>query len=157
MLMKKAVSLILIALLGISLFAPAAYAASAKASIALSSSSVTVGNTVKVTVKYTADEAIGTWDFKLNYNKEYLEYVSGADSGGGGVLNFCSWSESENQKTISQTVTFKTLKTGSTTVSTTTSAIVSNATITKMNTTNASASITITAKPEAPTNANLSS
>ena len=157
MLMKKAVSLILIALLGISLFAPAAYAASAKASIALSSSSVTVGNTVKVTVKYTADEAIGTWDFKLNYNKEYLEYVSGADSGGGGVLNFCSWSESENQKTISQTVTFRTLKTGSTTVSTTTSAIVSNATITKMNTTNASASITIKAKPEASTNANLSS
>lgn len=155
--MKKAVSLILIALLGISLFAPMAYAASAKATIALSSSSVAIGNTVKVTVKYTADEAIGSWDFKLNYNKEYLEYVSGADSGGGGIINFCNYSESENQKTVSQTVTFKTLKTGSTTVSTSTTAIVSNATISKMSATDASASITINAKPEASTNANLSS
>lgn len=155
--MKKAISLALIALLGISLFAPAVYAASANASISLSSSSVTVGNTVKVTVKYTADEAIGTWDFKLNYNKEYLEYVSGADSGGGGVLNFCSWSESDNQKTISQTVTFKTLKVGSAKVSTSTSAIVSNVSISKMNASEASANITIKAKPEASTNANLSS
>ncbi|HZK22196.1 MAG TPA: cadherin-like beta sandwich domain-containing protein [Oscillospiraceae bacterium] len=155
--MKKAVSIILIALLGVSLFVPMANAATAKATIALSSSSVTIGNTVKVTVKYTADEAIGTWDFKLNYDKEYLEYVNGADSGGSGVLNFCSWSESENQKTISQTVTFKTRKIGSTTVSTSTSAIVSNSTISKMNASNASASITIKAKPEASTNANLSS
>lgn len=155
--MKKAISLILIALLGISLFAPAVYAASAKSTIALSSSSVTVGNTVKVTVKYTADEAIGSWDFKLKYDKSYLQYVSGADSGGGGVLNFCDWSKNENQKSISQTVTFKTLKTGSTTVSTSTSAIVSNVSISKMSASEASANITIKAKPESSTNANLSS
>lgn len=147
--MKRFLSVLFALLLALTLLAPAAFAAgSASAAIMLSSTSVTLGNSVKVTVKYTATEGIGSWNFLLKYDKGALQYVSGADSGSAGVLRFVGFRDEGNVKTVTQTVTFKTLKVGSTTVSTNTLEIVSASSISKMAASNASAVIKVKAKPD---------
>ena len=147
--MKRFISALCAVLLMLSLLAPAAFAAgSASAILALSSSSVTLGDKVKVTVKYTATEGIGSWNFQLKYDKSALQYVSGADGGGAGVLRFVSSRDETDVKTVTQTVTFKTLKVGSTTVSTATLEIVSASSISKMTASDASAVIRIKAQPD---------
>ncbi len=152
--MKRVVSVLCAVLLALTLLMPASLAAgSASAVIILSSSGVTLGDNVKVTIKYTASEGIGSWNIHLKYDKSMLQYVGGADGGGAGVLQFVGSRDSENVKTFTQTVTFKTLKVGSTAVSTNTIDIVSAAAISKMAVSDASAIIKIKEKPEDTTKA----
>ncbi|MGI6746026.1 MAG: cadherin-like beta sandwich domain-containing protein [Acutalibacteraceae bacterium] len=155
--MKRIFAILCVLMLAITICSPAAFAASAKATISLSSSSVTKGGTVKVTVKYTANELIGSWNFLLKYDKNYLEYKGGGDdNSGGGVVRFVD-SRDKGSKTVMQTVTFKALKVGSCYVSTDTLEIVREDGFVNIGSTEASAKITINAPKEASTNANLSS
>ncbi len=155
--MKRILAILCVLVLAITICSPAVFAASAKATISLSSSSVTKGGTIKVTVKYTANELIGAWNFLLKYDKNYLEYKGGGDeNSGGGVVRFVG-SRDKGEKTVIQTATFKALKVGSCYVSTDTLEIVKEDGFVNIGSSEASAKITINAPKEASTNANLSS
>ena len=122
-------------------------ASAANAQISISASgSVTVGSQVKVTVKVSSADKIGSWLFALKYDPSALEYVSGADSGGGGAVRF-SDSLDAGVKSLSKTVTFKTKKITSTTVSVSSPQIVGFDTLQNMSVSNASKTIKINAKP----------
>ncbi len=144
-------TLVLLSLLSISVFA-----ANATVSISASADRVFVGNQVRVTVNVAGGENIGSWRFALSYDPAFLEYVSGADSGGGGTLLF-SDSLDSGVKSISKTVVFKTKKIGSTTVSVNSPQIVAFDTISNMNANNASRKINIVAAPTLSGDNNLSS
>lgn len=46
------------------------------------------GENVQVTVTFSSDATIGAYAMRLTYDANLLEYVSGADGGGGGTLQF---------------------------------------------------------------------
>ena len=78
------------------------------------SSQVVVGNRVTLTVTLSSSTAIGSWEMNLNYDRNYLELVSTNSEGNGTkMVN----SSATGVKSKSYTFTFKTLKSGSTTVS----------------------------------------
>lgn len=89
------------------------FAASGKVNVS-STSTVVVGNKVTVTVTLSSQTLIGSWEMSLNYDKSYLQLVS-TNSEANGVR--MSDSSATGIKTKSYTFIFKTLKTGSTTVS----------------------------------------
>lgn len=117
--MKKTVSVLLALLLTVMLFCTALPVSAAGASVAVTASNTkpTVGSTVTVTVKYTADVTIGSIDASLNYDSSVLEYVSASGitaNGGSGVITFSFFETSSSPaKTKSFTVTFKAKTTGS--------------------------------------------
>ena len=75
-----------------------------------SSYSATEGKEFQVGVYVNGSEAIGAYDFYLDYNADMLEYVSGADSGGGGRLKFSGFG---NAASYNYMLTFRALKAGS--------------------------------------------
>lgn len=76
-------------------------------------SQVVVGNRVTLTVTLSSSTAIGSWEMDLSYDKNYLELVSTNSEGNGTrMVN----SSATGVKSKSYTFTFKTKKTGSTTV-----------------------------------------
>lgn len=156
--MKKIIGLILtLAIIAsVSVWAmPVSATGTVTPSVSLSSATTTVGNQVKVTVKYTSGEDIGSWRFYLTYDTKYLQYVSGGDGGAGGKVSFVDAPESP-KKTVSYTVTFKTLKVGDTTVKTDTDQIVNNNDFTNMTLSGeASKTVKIAAKPQASTDNTL--
>ncbi len=112
--MKKIISVFLAVAVTLSLLT--LYVSAASATFSLSGSgSVTVGNQVKVTVSLKGSEKIGSWRFSLNYDPAALEYVSGADSGGGGAVLFAD--SSDGITSLSKTVVFRARKIGSVSVS----------------------------------------
>ncbi len=129
----------------------------ANATISLSASgNVIVEKTVKVTIKITGGEAIGSWNFSLNYDPAYLEYVSGADTAGGGAARFAD-SVDSGVKTITKTVTFRTKKIGTTSVSIKSPQVVGFDSLTNLNTGSATRNITISAAPTLSDNNKLAS
>jgi uncharacterized protein (DUF58 family) len=84
--MKRTLSLLLALVLVFTLLSTSVFAASASFSLS-ASGSVIVGKQVKVTVKLSSSEKIGSWRFSVSYDPAVLEYVSGADSGGGGAVS----------------------------------------------------------------------
>lgn len=106
-------------LLFVSLLSFTVSAASASVSLASNYNSVTVGNTVTVTVKISGSESFGNWKVRLSYDTQYLEYksINNGDmscTGGGGALLLGGWTSSTSG-TASPTckVTFTTKKVGS--------------------------------------------
>lgn len=144
--MKKRLFSVLFACLFALCCFTAVSAASASVKLSLSASTVNVGNQVKVTVQISSSDTIGSWDLSLSYDPAYLQYVSGADSGGGGKLRFVD--SSDGTKSVSKTVTFKTLKIGSTKVSVSSPQIIDFNTMTPMSATGADRTIKIQAAPE---------
>ena len=71
-----------------------------------SSYSATEGKEFQVGVYVNGSEAIGAYDFYLDYNADMLEYVSGADSGGGGRLKFSGFG---NAASYNYMLTFRAL------------------------------------------------
>ncbi len=129
----------------------------ANATISLSASgNVVVGKKVNVTIKITGGEAIGSWNFSLNYDPAYLEYVSGADTAGGGAARFAD-SVDSGVKTITKTVTFLTKKIGTTSVSVKSPQVVGFDSLTNLNTGSATRNITISAAPTLSDNNKLAS
>ena len=114
--MKKLLSLILIIGILLSLAVPVSAEVSAKATA--SSSSVLVGNTVKVTFTFTADEAIAACEPRITYDKNVFSFVS-LDEGGSGNANTAGTiaisyfaQDGFGAKTYKLSATFKSLKVG---------------------------------------------
>lgn len=156
--MKQRLLSFLLAFLLLCPFLPAAVfaAPTAKASISLSSSKVTVGEKITVTVSYQSSSAIGSYDFLLNYDAGLLQYESGADSeSGNGKLPFVNYNENSDPKTVKRSVVFKAIATGTAKFSTQAKAIVDNDSFSLMAVTEASKSLTVDPKHTASTNNNL--
>jgi hypothetical protein len=126
-------------------------AATGTISVKASNTNVLIGNNVKITVTVSSASPIGAWEFALNYNSSILKLVSSTpntyivDYGDG------------TKKSASYTYTFKTLKTGKTTISVRDAAIIDYDTETEMAITKKSTTITVS-KPviiEKSSNANL--
>ncbi len=147
---KRFFALLLALLILCSPLCPSVFAAaSAKASITLSDSKITVGDTVTVTVQYRSDAEIGSYDFLLNYDAALLQYVSGADSEtGNGKLPFVNYNENSDPKLVKRSVKFKAIATGSAAFSTQTKAIVNND-FSLMSVSEADASLTVNPKQTA--------
>lgn len=94
---------------------PLTASADAAASVAFSSSTLEIGDTLTVTLNFTGS-SVGAVDATLSYDPAVLEFVSGSDaSGGGGLVQMTGWASSE-VKSLRFTLTFKALKAGSSTV-----------------------------------------
>ncbi len=109
----KRIKLLILGLISLIWFIPKVYAASGNVSVA-SSNQVVSGNKLTVTVTISSGTAIGSWQMNLNYDKSYLQLLS-ATSEAGGTMMANSSATGVTKK--SYTFTFKTLKTGSTTLS----------------------------------------
>lgn len=110
--MKK-IKLLIVALLSLIILPSMVSAASGKITVSGTSTSV-VGNKVTVTVTLSSSTKIGSWQMQLNYDKKYLQLTSSSAEAGGTVM---ASSTATGLKSKKYTFTFKTLKTGSTTVS----------------------------------------
>lgn len=90
--------------------------------VSVSSSEVSVGSSVNVTVKYSvSDTDIGALDGKITYNSGVLEYKSSdgsiAANGSGGVINLSYFAKDSGTKSVSVTLEFKAVGTGSAQIS----------------------------------------
>lgn len=110
--MKK-LKLLIVALLSLIILPSIVSAASGKITVSGTTTSV-VGNKVTVTVTLSSSTKIGSWQMQLNYDKKYLQLTSSSAEAGGTVM---ASSTATGVKSKKYTFTFKTLKTGSTTVS----------------------------------------
>lgn len=88
--------------------------AAGSTSIAFSSSSPKVGDSVTVTVKLNAGEAVYAIDGSVTYDSAVLQYVSGADSASGSTLRIVK--DANGESTLSYSISFKTIKEGTTSV-----------------------------------------
>lgn len=108
----KSIGHIISVILFVMIFSIKAYGADFNGSV--SSSEVTQGDEVTVTVKFTSDTVIGAYDMKVEYDAGVLEYISGADGGGGGSLQIIS--EIVNSNSDTRTIKFKAKGVGTTAV-----------------------------------------
>lgn len=107
-----------------------------------SSYSPTEGQEFQVGVYVNGSEAIGAYEFYLDYDADMLEYVSGADSGGGGRLKFVGYG---NASSYNYMLTFRATKAGSSNIT------ISNAYLGPFDP-NSGDSMTITTAASAPVN-----
>lgn len=84
----------------------------ATANISVSSQNVSNGEEVKVNIDVTSDQNIGAFDLRITYNSKVLEYVSGADNGGSGVLQVLN-SDLTQSNTVTKELVFKAISEGS--------------------------------------------
>lgn len=115
--LKKIYSITLSILLMI-VFLPCtkSYASSGRVTIALSSNSLSVGQSLNVTVNISADEAIG-YDILVSYDSSILEYQGGADGGGAGTVRICNEGDGSSSS-FSRTISFKAIANGSSGIAT---------------------------------------
>ncbi len=142
--MKRILSILLALALICTILSTTVFAASASFTLS-GPGSVTVGNQVKVTVKLSSAEKIGSWRFSVSYDPSILEYVSGADSGGGGAVSFAD--SSDGTTSLSKTITFRAKKIGTATVSVGSAQVVSFDTATNMSVNTPSKKISVVAAP----------
>ncbi len=91
------------------------FAASGK--LSFSDPTASVGEQVSITMKITADAALGSSDVMLQYDADALEFVSGTNSNGGaGSVRVIGSAESADQKTFSFTLKFNALKAGTSSI-----------------------------------------
>ena len=142
--------------LTLALFCIPAAAASATISITASAGTVVVGNQVTFFVDVSGSEKIGSWSIALKYDPAYLEYVSGADSGGGGSLLIVDSCDGQTKLSTIKIV-FKTKKIGSASLSVESAQIVSFDTTKPMKASSPSRTVSIVAPPTYSGDNNLSS
>lgn len=111
--MKRLKRLLMVLLISI-LFPSVVSAASGSINIA-SSSTVVVGNKVTVTVTISSGTKMGSWQMSLNYDKKYLQLTSSTARDGGTFM--IDYAEDPGVLKKTYTFTFKTLKSGSTSLS----------------------------------------
>ena len=133
------------------------FAGSGSASISLSSKSVYVGNTVKVTVTYSSSVPMGVWDFTLSYDASVLQYVSGAQSASRGSLHFVEYPQSGGVKSTSYTVTFKAISLGDGSLSTHTNSVVCSDDYSEISISEASRTVSVVERPAASSENRLNS
>ena len=100
--LKKCTAMILVLIMALSCFvygnAIKAQAASTQFSISLSSSSVSKGGSVTVSV--SCSEALGAYSYCLSYDSSVLEYTSGDGYGGGGTISCAGYGDGNRQSGI---------------------------------------------------------
>lgn len=106
-------TVLIILAISVSVFAVPTFAAS-NTVIGFSKNQVTVGDTVTVSVTASVNSMYST-DISVSYDESVLTYVSGASSGGAGLVQIVEALSGENKKTF--TLTFKAKKAGSCTIS----------------------------------------
>ncbi len=126
------------------------------ATIAFSSNTVAVGDTVSVTVRLNPNVPMYTVNFSLSYDANILKYNSGASAGGAGVLQMLEVTSGE--KSIAYTINFTAIKSGTSNISVTNCSYekLGNEGAETVNFGGASASLTVK-DPALSSNANLSS
>lgn len=101
---------------------PLSAAAAANATIAFSSSALVIGDTLTVTVNFSAD-TVGAVNASLSYDSAVLQFVSGdGAAGGGGLVKLTTWASSETSS-LRFVLTFKALAAGSCTIQVTDSTV----------------------------------
>lgn len=135
-------------------------AASATVSVTASASTVKVGDTVTVTVKYSASGKIGFMDATISYDTNIVEYVStgGSDiqaNGNAGLIRFSFYTVNPGND-YSFTVSFKAKATGSCTFTLQTQEIGDWDTFDSFGTPSGSVTVSVQ-NPSLSNNANLSS
>lgn len=111
--MKRIKKIFMAMLIGL-LFPCIVNAASGSINIA-SSSTVVVGNKVKVTVTISSGTKMGSWQMSLNYDKSYLQLTNSTARDGGTFM--IDYAEDPGVLKKTYTFTFKTLKSGTTKLS----------------------------------------
>lgn len=122
--MKPSVRLLISLLLAALLLTvcPLTAAAAPSATIAFSSSTLSPGDTLTVTVTFSAD-TVGAVDASMSYDSGVLQFVSGDGvSGGGGVLKLALYASSEGSS-LRTSLTFRALAAGSCPIRITSSAV----------------------------------
>ena len=116
----------------------------ASGSLALTSVSGNVGNTVTVTGTLKASEAISAVTVILQYTPSELQYVSGSTnvSGGSGSVTYFADVIGQNKSTLTFTMKFKILKEGTFKINSTTVDACTDADLQQIAISNASATIT---------------
>ncbi len=113
--------------------------AAATTSVAFSVNTPKVGDSVTVTVRLNAGEAIYSVDGSVTYNPAVLQYVSGASSASGSTLRFVD--SFAGEQSISYNLIFKTIAEGASDVSFSMQYV--GASLTKTSATGASAKLTV--------------
>lgn len=117
--LKRYIGIMLVMVMLLGLFpAVPVQAASANVTIALSSSSLKVGDSVTVTVTVKCSEAIGSYSMAVTYDSSVIEYTGGSGSGGSGTVNIAGYGDG-SAKTLKTTLKFEAVGSGSTGISTT--------------------------------------
>ena len=114
--MKKVNKLLLLIITGILFIPNVVFAANANFSVSAPSQGV-VGNQLTVTVTISSTQSLGGWEMALSYDKSYLQ-LSSAPEGANGT-HIAGNATSSGTKSKTYTYRFKVLKSGTTTVSTT--------------------------------------
>lgn len=91
-------------------------AASASVSVSVSSNSISVGDTVTVNVYISSDEAIG-YGVAVSYDSSVLEYIGGADGGGGGTVSIV-YEGDGSSTSYSRSISFRAISSGNSSIST---------------------------------------
>lgn len=130
-----------------------AYGADFNASV--SSGEATQGENVTVTVNMSSDVTVGAYDLTLTYDANILEYVSGADGGGGGSLRLYNDSNYAGSYTV--TVTFKAIGAGSTKLSVVRQGDICDIDLNDLTLKASDGTVTVKAPSTSSSNANLSS
>lgn len=123
--------------------------------VSVSSGEATQGENVTVTVNMSSDVTVGAYDLTLTYDANILEYVSGADGGGGGSLRLYNDSNYAGSYTV--TVTFKAIGAGSTKLSVVKQGDICDIDLNDLTLKASDGTVTVKAPSTSSSNANLSS
>ncbi len=139
--MKKLALIMALAVALLTLPMPAAHAAEATVYFGSASYSNVAGERFNIGVYIEGDESVGAYEIVMTYDPTYLQYVSGATSGGDGTIVISGTAYTQLSRTM---LTFRALASGSTTVQVTSASGVAQADGTDLAITiNASAPITL--------------
>ncbi len=111
---KSVVAMIAVLCLLCSVFTMSAFA-KGSTSIAFSKSKLNVGDTLTVTVRFTATEKMYGVEAQVHYDNSVLQYVS-APNGAAGAAGIVKIAASASSTTASETITFKAIKAGTSSV-----------------------------------------
>lgn len=114
---KKWGIILFVAIICILNFKTSAYAAGANVTIAVSQSSLKIGDTISVTVSISSEGAIGSYSLPVSYNSSVLEYTGGSGNGGGGTVMIAGYGDG-SQTRLSATLNFKAIGNGTCTIAT---------------------------------------
>ncbi|MDE7365874.1 MAG: cadherin-like beta sandwich domain-containing protein [Lachnospiraceae bacterium] len=114
---KKWGIIVFVVMLCILNFKTSAYAAGANVTIAVSQSSLKIGDTISVTVSISSEGAIGSYSLPVSYNSSVLEYTGGSGNGGGGTVMIAGYGDGA-QTRLSATLNFKAIGNGTCTIAT---------------------------------------
>lgn len=93
------------------------YGAGANVTIAVSQSSLKIGDTVSVTVSIATDGAIGAYSMAVTYDPSVLEYTGGSGNGGGGTVMIAGYGDGSAAR-LSASLNFRAVGNGNSAIAT---------------------------------------